>query len=70
MITFENTHPFLVSLNDQGEVPVARDQSTAVPGLFAAGDVTDEIDKQVVIAAASAKAALAADRYLTSIGPG
>lgn len=55
----------LVDLNESGEVPVARDQSTALPGLFAAGDVTDEPDKQIVIAAgAGAKAALAADRFL------
>jgi alkyl hydroperoxide reductase subunit F len=56
----------LLELNDDGEVPVGRDQSTAVAGLFAAGDVTDEPDKQIVIAAgAGARAALAADRYLS-----
>ena len=55
----------LLELDDQGQVPVARDQSTVVPGLFAAGDVTDEPDKQIVIAAgAGAKAALAAERHL------
>lgn len=58
----------LVELNAQGEVPVKRDQSTAVAGLFAAGDVTDEVDKQIVIAAgAGARAALAVDRYLSSL---
>lgn len=58
----------LVDLNANGEVPVDRDQATALPGLFAAGDVTDEVDKQIVIAAgAGAKAALAADRYLVSM---
>jgi len=55
----------LVSLNATGEIPVKRDQSTDLPGFFAAGDVTDEPDKQVVIAAAAgAKAALSAYRYL------
>lgn len=64
-----NSRPLagLVPLNAAGEVPVNRDQSTAVPGLFAAGDVTDEPDKQIVIAAGSgARAALAAERYLAS----
>ncbi|HVS78484.1 MAG TPA: FAD-dependent oxidoreductase, partial [Steroidobacteraceae bacterium] len=55
----------LLAVNGAGEIPVARDQATAVPGLFAAGDVTDERDKQIIIAAgAGARAALSADRYL------
>ena len=55
----------LLALNEAGEIPVARDQATAVPGFFAAGDVTDEREKQIVIAAgAGARAALSADRYL------
>ena len=55
----------LVELSADGEVAVGRDQSTSLPGLFAAGDVTDEPEKQIVVAAgAGAKAALAADRYL------
>nr|WP_320115872.1 FAD-dependent oxidoreductase [uncultured Desulfuromonas sp.] len=59
----------LVALNEQGEVPVDRQQATTIPGLYAAGDVTDEVDKQIVIATgAGAKAALAADRYLVGLG--
>lgn len=59
----------LVRLNAEGEIEVGRDQSTSVPGLFAAGDVTDEPEKQIVVAAgAGAKAALAADRYLLERG--
>ncbi|MDX9762145.1 MAG: protein disulfide oxidoreductase [Desulfomonilia bacterium] len=55
----------LLTLNENGEVPVGRDQSTEVPGLFAAGDVTDEPEKQIVVAAgAGAKAALAAYDYI------
>ncbi len=57
----------LVTLNEAGEIPVQCDQSTAVPGLFAAGDITDAPDKQMIIAAgAGAQAALAASRYLQS----
>jgi NADH-dependent peroxiredoxin subunit F len=62
-----NTGPVkeLIKLNAAGEIPVGRDQSTQVPGLFAAGDATDEVEKQIVVAAgAGARAALAADRYL------
>jgi glutaredoxin-like protein len=65
-----NTDPVqgLVPLNGAGEIPVGKDQSTAVPGFFAAGDVTDEPEKQIVVAAgAGAKAALAAGRYLDGI---
>ena len=55
----------LAELNERGEVIVDRHQATSVEGLFAAGDVTDEIDKQIIVAAgAGAKAALAAERYL------
>ncbi|MDA8382725.1 MAG: FAD-dependent oxidoreductase [Betaproteobacteria bacterium] len=57
----------LLALDPHGQIVVDREQRTAVPGLFAAGDVTDEPDKQIVIAAgAGAKAALAADRYLAA----
>jgi len=65
-----NTAPVkgLLSLNEFGEIPVNRDQSTAVPGFFAAGDVTDETEKQIVVAAgAGAKAALAAARYIEDL---
>jgi len=55
----------LISLNENGEIPVGRDQSTEVPGFFAAGDVTDEPEKQIVVAAgAGAKAALSAYEYI------
>ncbi len=58
----------LVELNQRGEIPVDREQATVLPGLFAAGDVTDEREKQIVVAAgAGAKAALAADRYLAML---
>jgi NADH-dependent peroxiredoxin subunit F len=65
-----NTKPVkeLLKLNEAGEIPVGRDQSTRVRGLFAAGDATDEREKQIVVAAgAGARAALAADRYLSAL---
>ncbi|MBI5017853.1 MAG: FAD-dependent oxidoreductase [Deltaproteobacteria bacterium] len=59
----------LVRRNELGEVVVHRDQSTDVPGFFAAGDVTDEPEKQIVVAeGAGAKAGLAAYAYLAAKG--
>ena len=55
----------LIELNEWGEVPVDRDQSTRMKGLFAAGDVTDVREKQISIAVGQgALAALTAHRYL------
>jgi alkyl hydroperoxide reductase subunit F len=55
----------LVPLNKLGEVPVSCFCETTVPGLYAAGDVTDVPEKQIIIAAGEgAKAALQAHRYL------
>ncbi len=62
-----NTDPVkdLVRLNDRGEIPVRSDNATSVSGFFAAGDVTDVPEKQIVIAAGEgAKAALSAYKYL------
>ena len=55
----------LVELTKQGEVPVSCSSETTMPGLYAAGDVTDIPEKQIVIAAGEgAKAVLQAHRYL------
>ncbi|VBB08710.1 pyridine nucleotide-disulphide oxidoreductase class-ii [Lucifera butyrica] len=55
----------LVNLNKHGEIIADCRTRTNVPGLFAAGDVTDGPDKQIVIAAGEgAKAALVAYEYL------
>jgi alkyl hydroperoxide reductase subunit F len=62
-----NTVPVkqLLALNERGEIPVQKDNSTPVPGFFAAGDATDVPDKQIVIAAGEgAKAAIAAYNFL------
>ncbi|HDJ30154.1 MAG TPA: thioredoxin-disulfide reductase [Candidatus Acetothermia bacterium] len=54
-----------VEINKRGEVVVDEEMRTSVPGVFAAGDVINRTDKQVVIAAGQgAKAALSAYRYL------
>lgn len=66
-----NTEPVreLLKVNDKGEIPVDRNQYTELPGFFAAGDVTDEEEKQIVVAAGTgAKAALSAYQYLTTSG--
>jgi alkyl hydroperoxide reductase subunit F len=55
----------IIRLNNLGEVEINRLNEASVPGIFAAGDVTDIQEKQVVIAAGEgAKAALRANRYL------
>jgi len=55
----------LVELNKLGEVRVSCACETNVPGLYAAGDVTDVPEKQILVAAGEgAKAALQAHRYL------
>ena len=55
----------LIEFNERGEVPVTPSCATTVPGLYAAGDVTDVPEKQIIVAAGEgAKAALQAHRYL------
>ena len=55
----------LLSLNRVGEIEVDCACGTGIPGLFAAGDVTNVPEKQIVVAAGEgAKAALQAHRYL------
>lgn len=52
-------------LNKKGEVPVKRDQSTQIRGLFAAGDVTDTDEKQIAVAVGQgAMASISAYKYL------
>lgn len=55
----------VVRLNPLGEIPVDCAARTGIPGLYAAGDVTDVPEKQIIIAAGDgAKAALGAYSYL------
>ena len=54
-----------VDLSDRGEIEVNPDGSTSLEGVFAAGDATTSLFKQIVIAAGSgATAALGAFNYL------
>jgi len=51
--------------NQRNEIKIKMDNQTSVPGIFAAGDVTDVSEKQIIIAAGEgSKAALSAFRYL------
>jgi thioredoxin reductase len=55
----------LVRVNASGEVEVDRELMTSRPGVFAAGDVTDALGKQIIIAAGDgARAGVAAARWL------
>jgi len=66
-----NSDPFrgLVQLNHLGEIEINCANETNIPGVFAAGDVTNVPEKQIVVAAGEgAKAALQAHRYLRRLG--
>jgi len=55
----------LVDLNEKKEIKVDNVQATKVKGLFAAGDITDGLFKQIVVAAGDgAKAAISVNHYL------
>jgi len=56
--------PF-VTLNEKNEIVVDNQQMTSYPGIFAAGDVTNQPFKQIIISVAEgAKAALSISNYL------
>lgn len=58
-----------VEKNKQGELKVNPYNETNIPGVFAAGDVTDVPEKQIVIAAGEgSKATLSVFRYLIHTG--
>jgi alkyl hydroperoxide reductase subunit F len=55
----------LVEISEKGEIIVDRRCATSAPGIYAAGDVTDGLGKQIIIAAGEgARAAIAASRDL------
>jgi alkyl hydroperoxide reductase subunit F len=54
-----------IKTNDYGEIKIDCRNQTNIPGVFAAGDVTNVPEKQIIIAAGEgAKACLSAFRYL------
>jgi alkyl hydroperoxide reductase subunit AhpF len=54
-----------VKLDERGQIEVDTENRTSVPGIFAAGDVTNNYNEQVLIAIGEgAKAALSAYEYL------
>lgn len=58
----------VIKLNERGEITIdSRTNATSRAGIFAAGDVTDILHKQMIVAAGEgAKAALSAYEYLKS----
>ncbi len=55
----------LVKLNKKGEIEINSENQTNIPGIFAAGDVTNIPQKQIIVAAGEgAKAALSVYEYL------
>jgi NADH-dependent peroxiredoxin subunit F len=59
----------IATLNEYGEILINCACETGVPGLYAAGDVTNVPSKQIVIAAGEgAKAALQAQKFLQKCG--
>ncbi|MDD2575705.1 MAG: FAD-dependent oxidoreductase [Acholeplasmataceae bacterium] len=57
----------LVKLNEKEEIIVDENQMTSLDGLFAAGDVTNQPHKQIIISASEgAKAALSITQYINT----
>ncbi|MGB6867931.1 MAG: NAD(P)/FAD-dependent oxidoreductase, partial [Candidatus Aminicenantaceae bacterium] len=58
----------LLELNEWGEIVVGKKMETSLPGIYAAGDVTDACPEQVATAVGTGvAAAIAIDEYLQSI---
>jgi len=57
-----------IQKNERQEIKVSSQNATNIPGVFAAGDVTDVPEKQIIVAAGEgAKACLSAFRYLAQL---
>ncbi|MCK4423756.1 MAG: FAD-dependent oxidoreductase [Candidatus Omnitrophica bacterium] len=65
LIPNSESAPEEIAKNQWSEIKVDNRNQTNIPGIYAAGDVTDVPEKQIIIAAGEgAKAALSAFRYL------
>ena len=61
--------PSEIALNELGEIVIDSNNRTSLPGVFAAGDVSNVVEKQIIIAAGEgAKAALSAYAWLIDSG--
>lgn len=57
----------LVKLNELGEIVIDKQNMSSVPGIFAAGDVTDVLEKQIIVAAGEgSKAAIQCAMWLAA----
>ncbi len=57
----------LLDLNERGQVMVALNMGASIPGIFAAGDVSDACPKQIATAVGTGvHAALSVEEYLSS----
>lgn len=62
--------PLGLDMTDRGEIKISVDNETNIPGIFAAGDITEISYKQAVISAGEgSKAALQAYRYIQGDKP-
>lgn len=65
-VDFLKKQQSLIKLNQWNEIEIDKKNMTNIPGIFAAGDVTDVLEKQVVIAAGEgAKAAIQVGEWLS-----
>ncbi len=59
-----------LDIDEQGYIVLKNGQETSKKGIFAIGDIVDRENKQAITAAGDgAKAAIQAERYLSSMGP-
>ena len=58
----------ILEVNSRKEIVINENNETNIPGIWAAGDVTDIKDKQIIISTAEgAKAALRVNEYLKEV---